>query len=245
MQSQEGVRADGPLEPFRDGVAEALSARGYSKDRAAQLMRLMAHLSRWLESRGLGPGDLSSGGGRGLLWRVSLTSQLVQVVQVAGPYACVPALGWSRSCGRRLPVGAGSRGSACRRLSRLSQGSARAERGDGRGLRQICGRLHRCVVARRADRRRRAGRQRCHLAGPHGEGSAAPCFAQVHGHRPSRTAALFHARGLMSGSLVEAVPAMATWPRTARPSTVTSEAAARLVGSCDSSTAIGRRDTAI
>jgi integrase/recombinase XerD len=59
VQSQEGIRADGPLEPFRDGVAEALSARGYSKDRAAQLMRLMAHLSRWLESRGLGPGDLS------------------------------------------------------------------------------------------------------------------------------------------------------------------------------------------
>jgi FAD binding domain len=49
VQSQEGIRAGGPLEPLRDGVAEALSARGYSKDRAAQLMRLVAHLSRWLE----------------------------------------------------------------------------------------------------------------------------------------------------------------------------------------------------
>ncbi len=59
MERQGGVRADGPLEPFRDGVVEALSASGYSKDRAAQLVRLMTHLSRWLESRGLGPGDLS------------------------------------------------------------------------------------------------------------------------------------------------------------------------------------------
>jgi len=59
VERQGGVRADGPLEPFRDGVVEALSASGYSKDRAAQLVRLMTHLSRWLESRGLGPGDLS------------------------------------------------------------------------------------------------------------------------------------------------------------------------------------------
>jgi site-specific recombinase XerD len=55
----------------------------------------------------------------------------------------------------------------------------------------------------------------------------------------------FHARGLTSRSLVGAVPAMATWPRTVLPSTVTSEAAARLVQSCDTSTAIGRRDAAI
>ena len=59
MERQGSVWADGPLEPFRDGVVEALSALGYSKDRAAQLVRLMTHLSRWLESRGLGPGDLS------------------------------------------------------------------------------------------------------------------------------------------------------------------------------------------
>ena len=191
MQSQEGVRADGPLEPFRDGVAEALSARGYSKDRAAQLMRLMAHLSRWLESRGLGPGGLSPEVVEDFFGGFRSRHSWCRSSRSLAPMLGVPALGWSRSCGRRLPVGAGSRGSACRRLSQLSQGSARAERGDGRGLRQICGRLHRCVVARRADRRRRAGRRRCHPAGPHGEGSAAPCFAQVHGHRPSRTAALF------------------------------------------------------
>ncbi len=52
-------------------------------------------------------------------------------------------------------------------------------------------------------------------------------------------------KALTSRSLVEAVPGMATWPRTVLPSTVTSEAAARLAGSCDTSTAIGRRDAAI
>jgi hypothetical protein len=62
VDRQGSVRAGGPLGPFRDGVAEALSASGYSKDRAAQLVRLMTHLSRWVESRGLGRGDLGPTG---------------------------------------------------------------------------------------------------------------------------------------------------------------------------------------
>jgi integrase/recombinase XerD len=55
-----GIRVDGPLGPFRDGVLEMLRASGYSQDRAVQLVRLMAHLSRWLDDHGLGLGDLSS-----------------------------------------------------------------------------------------------------------------------------------------------------------------------------------------
>jgi integrase/recombinase XerD len=54
------VRVDGPLGPFRDGVLEMLRASGYSQHRAIQLVRLMAHLSRWLDDHGLGLGDLSS-----------------------------------------------------------------------------------------------------------------------------------------------------------------------------------------
>jgi hypothetical protein len=53
-----GIRVDGPLGPFRDGVLEMLRASGYSQDRAVQLVRLMAHLSRWLDDHGLGLGDL-------------------------------------------------------------------------------------------------------------------------------------------------------------------------------------------
>ena len=55
----------------------------------------------------------------------------------------------------------------------------------------------------------------------------------------------FHATGMTSRSLVGAVPAMAAWPRTVLPSTITAEAATRLVTSCDASTVIGRRDAAI
>jgi site-specific recombinase XerD len=55
----------------------------------------------------------------------------------------------------------------------------------------------------------------------------------------------FHATGMTSRSLVEAVPAMAAWPQTALPSNITTEAATKLVASCDTSTMIGRRDAAI
>jgi site-specific recombinase XerD len=55
----------------------------------------------------------------------------------------------------------------------------------------------------------------------------------------------FHATGMTSRSLVEAVPAMASWPRTVPPAPVSSGAAARLVVSCDTATVVGRRDVAI
>jgi site-specific recombinase XerD len=55
----------------------------------------------------------------------------------------------------------------------------------------------------------------------------------------------FHATGMTSRSLVEAVPAMASWPRTALPAPVSAEAATRLVASCDTATVVGRRDLAI
>jgi integrase/recombinase XerD len=104
VRSQEGVRAGGPLEPFRDGVAEALSARGYSKDRTAQLMRLMAHLSRWLESRGLGPGDLSPevvedffGGFRSRHSWCRSSRSLAPVLAYLRSVGAVPAAGGSRS----------------------------------------------------------------------------------------------------------------------------------------------------
>jgi hypothetical protein len=104
VQSQEGVRAGGPLEPFRAGVAEALSARGYSKDRAAQLMRLMAHLSRWLEIRGLGPGDLSPevvedfvGGFRSCHSWCRSSGSLAPVLAYLRSVGAVPAVGSSRS----------------------------------------------------------------------------------------------------------------------------------------------------
>lgn len=52
------VRFTGPLTPFALGFAEELSRQGYTTTSATMQMHLAAHLSRWLEAQGLGPGDL-------------------------------------------------------------------------------------------------------------------------------------------------------------------------------------------
>uniref|UniRef100_UPI001851B541 tyrosine-type recombinase/integrase n=1 Tax=Sporichthya sp. TaxID=65475 RepID=UPI001851B541 len=50
---------EGPLAPYGEGFRESLLARGYTWDSAAHLVHLMAHVSRWLEARGLDPRELT------------------------------------------------------------------------------------------------------------------------------------------------------------------------------------------
>ena len=46
------VRVAGPLEPFAAGFATVLVDQGYASQPAAQQLRLMAHVSRWLAAGG-------------------------------------------------------------------------------------------------------------------------------------------------------------------------------------------------
>ena len=54
-----GVRVTGPLQAHAPGFSEQLTELGYTRLSAADQLRLMAHLSRWLSSRGLGAGQLT------------------------------------------------------------------------------------------------------------------------------------------------------------------------------------------
>lgn len=53
------VRVTGPLTPFVAGLIDELAVLGYTTNSAASKMRLVAHLSRWLESQKLGPEGLT------------------------------------------------------------------------------------------------------------------------------------------------------------------------------------------
>jgi site-specific recombinase XerD len=52
------VRISGPLAEHAVNFGEALLEGGYRSDRAARYVQLLAHLSRWMERRGLGEPDL-------------------------------------------------------------------------------------------------------------------------------------------------------------------------------------------
>jgi hypothetical protein len=55
------VAMSGPLTPFATGFAAELAGRGQVPGVVAVHLRLMAHLSRWLEAQALGPADLELG----------------------------------------------------------------------------------------------------------------------------------------------------------------------------------------
>ncbi|MDT5346925.1 MAG: integrase/recombinase XerD, partial [Mycobacterium sp.] len=56
------VRVTGPLERYAREFAAELEACGYTPLSAANQLRLMAHLSRWLGTEGLDPGELNDEG---------------------------------------------------------------------------------------------------------------------------------------------------------------------------------------
>ena len=52
------VRVSGPLERYAAGFVTELVGAGYRPNAAAVQLRLLAHLSRWLEQEGIDPGKL-------------------------------------------------------------------------------------------------------------------------------------------------------------------------------------------
>lgn len=53
------VRVEGPLAPYAPGFCAELTAQGYTPLSAANQLRVMAHLSRWLDGRHLDPQQLT------------------------------------------------------------------------------------------------------------------------------------------------------------------------------------------
>jgi hypothetical protein len=53
------VKVIGPLVPYVAGFRAELEAEGYRRGPVADLLRVMAHVSRWMEARVIGVGDLT------------------------------------------------------------------------------------------------------------------------------------------------------------------------------------------
>lgn len=244
MGRPRGIRVSGPLGPFRDGVEQSLRAQGYSASRTVALILLMAHLSRWLDEHGLTVGDL--------------TSESVERFFVAfrarhcwcrTARCLAPVLGHLRAIGAvPLEVVEPAPGGAQDELLVSFERFLRDQRGLSETTVGAYGKYARVCV--------RAWWPGGEVA-PSGLGAADVVAVVRWGVETMPPPSLrcmvtalrallrfFHATGMTSCALVEAVPAMASWPRTAR-SPVSAGAAERLVGSCDATTVVGRRDAAI
>ena len=58
MSRPSRVRVIGPLEPYAIGFRRELSQQGYTAHSTSFQLQLMAHASRWLESRGHAVGEV-------------------------------------------------------------------------------------------------------------------------------------------------------------------------------------------
>jgi integrase/recombinase XerD len=235
------VRVCGPLAEHAAGFAAYLAGAGYSPLSAANQVRLLAHLSRWMQGRGLAPGELTGQRAEEFL-AVRRAAGYTSLLSARG---LVPLLGFLRGLGvvpgreRRVPVAAvdvllDRYGGYLARERALVASTVRYYLDEAREF-----------LAGREDR----------LAGlTAGEVSgfvAAQCRRRSTGSAKILVTALrsllrfLVLEGLVTPGLQDAVPSVAGWRGGGLPKALPEGQVAALLASCDRETATGRRDFAV
>jgi hypothetical protein len=94
MKDPSRVRVTGPLAPYAAGFAAELVAVGYRPASAAIHLRLLAHLSRWVQTEGLVPRELDEAELERFRRR-----HVARCASLRGAQGLVPLLGYLRSLG--------------------------------------------------------------------------------------------------------------------------------------------------
>jgi site-specific recombinase XerD len=239
------VRVSGPLAGYAGGFAARLADLGYTPLSAANQLRVMARLSRWLAERGLGPGDLSVDRVEAFLgWcRASgytcwlsvrgvgpVLSFLRGLGVVPGPRCVPPATAAEALLGRYRCYLAGERGLAASTIGYyVAEARLFLDRVAGADLGGLAG-----------------------LAAAEVSGFvAAECRSRSTGSAKIVVTALrsllrfLLLDGLVRADLAAAVPAVAGWRGAGLPKALPEGQVTALLGACDRETAAGSRDYAV
>lgn len=242
MKAVSRVQVAGPLAPLATGFRGELRTAGYRTEWSIVQLRLLAGLSRWLLSRGLETGDLTTAGVEAFFAERRARSRMSRVPPTAtGPLvAFLRAEGLLDSpseppgdeidelvarFGRHLVVERGLRSSTIGGYEFAARTFLRAMgpecRPDTLDAEQVTG-----FVLAQAERR-----------------SVASATNIVVGLRSFLRYAFVE--GLVARRLDAAVPTVANWRASALPRALEPGVAERLVESCDRRTVIGRRNCAV
>ena len=244
MKNPSRVRLSGPLQEFGPGFVGELERLGYSPIGATLQVRLMARVSSWMQAESLGPGGLSDE----VVERFLVERRAAGHRDYVTARAMAPLLAYLRELGV-VPSASPSRpstkaellGERFGRYLTVERGLAKATvtgyvdavkpflaglDEDGVDLRELtAGRVTAFVVAR--------------------------CPGQSRGAAKMTVTALrsllgfLHVEGLVAGSLLGAVPSVASWRLSGLPRFLAPDQARALLASCDRQTVRGRRDLAI
>jgi site-specific recombinase XerD len=235
------VRVSGPLAEHAPGFAGFLAEAGYRPLSAANQVRLLAHLSRWMEGRGLSPEDLT--GGR--------LGEFLAARREAG-YKCwlserglAPLTAFLRGLGAVPAAGPAAAAGAAGVLLGRYRGYLEVERGLAASTVRYCTDEARGFLAGREDRL--AGLGAAEVSGF----VADQCRRRSTGSAKILVTALrsllrfLVLEGLVTPGLQDAVPAVAGWRGGGLPKALPDGQVAALLASCDRDTATGRRDFAV
>lgn len=239
------VRFTGPLAPFAAELRAELAALGYASTSASNQLQLAAHLSRWLQARGLGPGDLSG---------PVLTKFLVDrrreysnhySIQALGPtLGCLRRVGAAPAADPRSPVGAAEELLARFRRYLLLERSVSVPVADAyvrwvRPFVEAVAATDPELTLEQVDAAQVARFLTGHLPG------LTRKTAQMTASSLRSFLRFLHAEGATSVELSTAVPAFAFWRLSGLPQPLTPAQVQALVGACDPSSPVGRRDLAV
>ena len=244
MSSSGRGHVAGPLAPYAEGFREHLLGQGYSWGSAAHQIHLMAHLSRWLETRGLVLAALDEH----RAGQFAASRRADGYAALRSVRALVPLLSYLRGLGVVVPpqvpappapadVLAARFGEYLARERGLAGDSIRSYR--GWPAVSLPGRSWVVTAARRASAADVTGfvRRECARRG------VASAKATVTGLRALLR--FLYLTGQISAPLTGAVPSAACWQLAALPRAVSPAEVDQLMDSCDRDSAAGRRDFAI
>ncbi len=239
------VRFTGPLAPYAAGLAAELSALGFASSSATNQLQLVAHLSRWLQARGLGPVDLT-----GPVLTEFLVARRRDYSSHYSLDALGPTLGYLRRIGVApaaevtVPVGAGDQVLARFWDYLLIERSVTVPVADAyvrwvRPFVQAVAATDAELTFEQLDAAQVSRFLTGHLPGL-GRKSAQMTASSLRSFLR-----FLHADGSVDVDLSLAVPAFAFWRLSGLPQPLTPAQVQALIGACDPSAPVGRRDLAV
>jgi site-specific recombinase XerD len=233
------------LAPFAAGLRVELATLGYASTSATNQLQLAAHLSRWLQARGLGPDELT-----GPVITEFLVDRRRDYRNHYSLQALGPALGFLRRIGvapaaePTAPVGADEELLARFRTYLLVERSITVPVADAyvrwvRPFVQAVAASDEDLTFERVDAVQVTGFLTGHLP------RLGRKSAQMTASSLRSFLRFLHAEGLTDVELAAAVPAFAFWRLSGLPQPLTPAQVQALIVACDRSRPVGRRDLAV